>query len=976
MLRLSYIATLFIILTLSLGAQTTIKICALRVDFQEDNNTLTTGNGKFMIDSVTTKPFAIDPAPHDRTYFNDQLIAAANYFQSVSGGQIILEGDVYPVGLNEAYTLPHNMGYYNPNTGEDDVNAGLTELFQDALEEADQDNDIQFNDYDLIAVFHAGVGKDIDVGFDETPQDIPSLYLTEEFFKKTLGSGFTGFSVDDGTKPLKFGIMLPETENQVGYQIALTGMIVSNIGTHLGLSDLFSPSDQRSGVGRFDLMDVGLLNLNGLAPSPPGAYSRERLGWSIPRTISTAENGIEVARLGTGEPEVVKIPINDSEYYLLEYRGLSNVNIDSLYFELYTDRDEEPSYLEVLSTFYPEWIEVSDSSGVLLKLENYDIGLPGSGILIWHIDQRIINEMEAINKINDDPDFRGVDIEEADGSQDIGESYNITQAGFQSELGTWLDFWYKGKDDENIRPLYKNEFSTFTSPNTRSNLNNAISHITINNFSSNLNDIMTFDYSRNFSEESYPLQLPVNSVQNSFMISGSVTGKSLPYNFFITDQGNLGAFGTGGSGLLEENTVLLEQIIVDSSYASVALMSRQGSEVNDILIAGADSLYIYDLAVSMQNGMLTALIDPVPLEDYATGPVVTFEQSIYVPVTRERYAEIQLDGRSPRMGRLPGNNTGHITDLFVHEDQPYMDRGKGFSVGYFNEEDGNLNRISYLEQDTGGRFIRTSGTVEEWDVLDPLTGPFSLADMDNNGRFDIIYNSRTKLHIINQMGNPVQNFPVEIAMNENDSLRGCPLLADIDGDGSVDILTVSMRGLVTAYSSLGEVIAGFPLNAGATITGSPVITNWDTDSNLELSVILSTGVLYTWSIPLNEESELTWSQSRINSSNNALVENRLSPRMLGKALMPSSRAFNYPNPNEGNSTTIRYYLNEEADVKIRIIDTAGILVDDFKGPGMGGIDNEIEWDVAEIASGVYLCQIEARGSGKKESKIIKIMVVH
>ena len=92
--------------------------------------------------------------------------------------------------------------------------------------------------------------------------------------------------------------------------------------------------------------------------------------------------------------------------------------------------------------------------------------------------------------------------------------------------------------------------------------------------------------------------------------------------------------------------------------------------------------------------------------------------------------------------------------------------------------------------------------------------------------------------------------------------------------------------------------------------------------------------------------------------------------------MPSKRVFTYPNPNAGTFTTIRYYLNEAAQVKIRIFDSAGKPVDSFNGSGEGGIDNEIQWNVSGVASGVYLCRVEAKSATAKSSKIIKIMVVH
>ena len=92
--------------------------------------------------------------------------------------------------------------------------------------------------------------------------------------------------------------------------------------------------------------------------------------------------------------------------------------------------------------------------------------------------------------------------------------------------------------------------------------------------------------------------------------------------------------------------------------------------------------------------------------------------------------------------------------------------------------------------------------------------------------------------------------------------------------------------------------------------------------------------------------------------------------------MPVKKVYNYPNPNQGNFTNIRYYLNEPASVKIRILDAAGVLVDEFNGPGFGQTANEIPWDVSDVASGVYICQVEAKSQSKTERQLIKIMVIH
>ena len=112
--------------------------------------------------------------------------------------------------------------------------------------------------------------------------------------------------------------------------------------------------------------------------------------------------------------------------------------------------------------------------GVIVDIDNLDWSLPGyisksynlsGGILIWHIDENIINKNISSNTINNDKFNRGVDVEEADGSQDIGETYGFISAGLGSEEGTPYDFWFDG----NIAPQFKNIFSNNSTPNSLSN---------------------------------------------------------------------------------------------------------------------------------------------------------------------------------------------------------------------------------------------------------------------------------------------------------------------------------------------------------------------------------------------------------------------------------------------------------------------------------------------------------------------------
>ncbi|MEK6572063.1 MAG: T9SS type A sorting domain-containing protein, partial [Bacteroidota bacterium] len=90
---------------------------------------------------------------------------------------------------------------------------------------------------------------------------------------------------------------------------------------------------------------------------------------------------------------------------------------------------------------------------------------------------------------------------------------------------------------------------------------------------------------------------------------------------------------------------------------------------------------------------------------------------------------------------------------------------------------------------------------------------------------------------------------------------------------------------------------------------------------------------------------------------------------------PTDRVYNWPNPVYGGSTQIRYFLKTSADVKVKIFDLAGDKVAEMSGPGIGGIDNEVKWDVSNVQSGLYIARIEANGSGERGVALVKIAVV-
>lgn len=93
-----------------------------------------------------------------------------------------------------------------------------------------------------------------------------------------------------------------------------------------------------------------------------------------------------------------------------------------------------------------------------------------------------------------------------------------------------------------------------------------------------------------------------------------------------------------------------------------------------------------------------------------------------------------------------------------------------------------------------------------------------------------------------------------------------------------------------------------------------------------------------------------------------------------------SEAYNYPNPAPAGEytdrTVFRYYVHSDADVKISIYDIAGKLVESLEDEAIGEGYNEKEWNISNIASGVYVYIMEIQPtSGIKKVVKKKLAIV-
>ncbi|MAV64444.1 MAG: hypothetical protein CMG00_04550 [Candidatus Marinimicrobia bacterium] len=507
------------------------QIVGIMIEFPLDDNPSTTGDGHFLSNSLSNliiqnevcflpnidkskckcDGFIVDPPPHNKNYFEDQIQAVKNYYTTVSNSNFTFDYHV----LDNVYEAPLEMKYYSYS------DQAIGQLFQDAIILSKNDIDqylgsINLNYEDvLFIVFHAGVGQDISFPvFDPTNYDIPSAYIDSDMLSNAW---IESFNIDRG-------IILPETMNHVqydiiedlfygeedycNYQIGMTGLFALLLGYAINLDVLNNTDDGRPGVGIFGLMDYGSNNGYGVIPAPVSPWNRIKKGWvSFDTVLNTGEVYLNLN-------DLKKINITEKEYLLLENKNnwvFDDFGLDSL-----RNREFVYNSNEILNSEYffdvlednlvpANKMTISSETNVILGFDNYDYAMPGSGILIWNINESLIDNIYGINNNSSN---KAIYIKEADGAIDIGqECYQWSQSLCDALQKGWMyDFWYSEIDEAgniigNREYFFNNpNYSTvtindYTNPNLKTS-SNAKSLIELNNFSQ-ISENMSFNYEKN-----------------------------------------------------------------------------------------------------------------------------------------------------------------------------------------------------------------------------------------------------------------------------------------------------------------------------------------------------------------------------------------------------------------------------------------------------------------------------------------------
>ncbi|NOY87950.1 MAG: M6 family metalloprotease domain-containing protein [FCB group bacterium] len=295
------------------------------------------------------------PADFDSILFSDRTVdsiynpsgSMTDYYMENSYGRFYIKGDIYGW-----YRMPKTYAYYV-----DGDNNGLTksqELANDVITAAAADTMVNFSKYDYngdgkcdgVIIIHSGPGAE------------------------TAGSGIWSHKWQLPTPRYIDGVAVSNyTMNPEEYfgQLSPIGVFCHEYGHFLGLPDLYDTNESSSGtsqgLGRWSLMASGNYNGNSRKPAHLDAWCKKEIGFLNPIVVDSNLYHAEIPQV-ENEPVVYQLQNQSSngEYWLVENR----------------------------------------------QKVGFDVSLPGAGLLIYHIDESVID--------NDNPNRYKVALEQADGN--------------------------------------------------------------------------------------------------------------------------------------------------------------------------------------------------------------------------------------------------------------------------------------------------------------------------------------------------------------------------------------------------------------------------------------------------------------------------------------------------------------------------------------------------------------------------------
>ncbi|MCI0479638.1 FG-GAP-like repeat-containing protein, partial [Candidatus Uhrbacteria bacterium] len=286
--------------------------------------------------------------------------------------------------------------------------------------------------------------------------------------------------------------------------------------------------------------------------------------------------------------------------------------------------------------------------------------------------------------------------------------------------------------------------------------------------------------------------------------------------------------------------------------------------------------------------------------------------------------------------------------------------------------------------------INHDGTIAAgWPVNAKIADIFftpspALGDFNNDGDLEcVVYawdGTAAKINIFNPTGTNYPGWPKTTGTKFTDT--SSLTVADVNGDGSLDVILGDESRYIYAYSSTGALIPGFPVQAEDAVRSTPFLTDVDLDGDIDMIVHSWDQNVYAFDLSgaYNRE-RAPWPTYQANSHRNGtygfVVTTAIGDPEPPRIDLARAQLFqNHPNPFNP-TTRIEFVVpgGSSQRVTLTVYDVTGArvktLIDGTRIPGA----HVTEWDGRDargrlVGSGVYFYRLQTEDAALTRKMVL------
>ncbi len=501
-------------------------------------------------------------------------------------------------------------------------------------------------------------------------------------------------------------------------------------------------------------------------------------------------------------------------------------------------------------------------------------------------------------------------------------------------------------------------------------------------------------------------------------------------------DGTLQVFNAMGDTLFPADTAIVQKTLNRNGSEREVPLYRVGASYGALVGMASDGKDVYSLhankfvKTSFVGGLPTQ--EAIAIDSALTGPVIV-DGNIYYTTVKGSFTYNMKEGKVMAQGDDGAGRNTDITDMAycgTEDGKPAFayyvaSEGSAYLHGVEVKLNGRGNekyRLACTDLNRDGKeemiAVGSRGTVAvstasnkktdlKWTKsykrgaagtsgLKDETSGIAIGDINGDGYPEIVFLGDNLVYALDRSGLPIAGFPVTIS-------RGAPvygffsdpILVDVNGDDTPEILVPSSDGLVYAFTGKGkQVTDGFPLAAGSyedmdsTSVIQPMsifVANAVSDKKSkgpELYALHRDGVTAFRLRKASSdaaESDAAWTLPAGGNERTGYFDaSKLADVKKVSSKDEISEFFMFPNPVRGGKAKARFEVGADAkNATIELYDITGLCVFKAKMSDVKQGRNQFEnLDLKDLGSDVYTARLKVKfESGKTKQKLYRVGVV-